>query len=153
MNPLHFIECSPWHATFQGYQNIIVCTAHLQWVCLIRHFVIQCAGACPVGGSGGLSTPPKVWHNSQLSSYVTTIVTNKQQLVAKTTHWTRSQRQFLIATRQNSLLCCQVVFKNALMRGVVKKFCAHVFSSASPFLKSWTRPCILCYHGDRTIEW
>ena len=36
------------------------------------------------GGLRGLEYPPKVWHNSQLSSCVTTIVTDKQQLVAKT---------------------------------------------------------------------
>ena len=36
------------------------------------------------GGLRGLEHPPKVWHNSQLSSCVTTIVTDKQQLVAKT---------------------------------------------------------------------
>ena len=35
------------------------------------------------GGLRGLEHPPKVWHNSQLSSCVTTIVTDKQQLVAK----------------------------------------------------------------------
>ena len=42
------------------------------------------AGACPAGGLRGLEHPPKVWHNSQLSSCVTIIVTDKQQLVAKT---------------------------------------------------------------------
>ena len=36
------------------------------------------------GGLRGLEDPPKVWHNSQLSSCVTTILTDKQQLVAKT---------------------------------------------------------------------
>ena len=36
------------------------------------------------GGLRGLEHPPKVWHNSQLSSCVTTIVTDKQQLIAKT---------------------------------------------------------------------
>ena len=36
------------------------------------------------GGIRGLEHPPKVWHNSQLSSCVTTIVTDKQQLIAKT---------------------------------------------------------------------
>ena len=36
------------------------------------------------GGLRGLEHPPKVQHNSQLSSCVTTIVTDKQQLVAKT---------------------------------------------------------------------
>ena len=36
------------------------------------------------GGLRGLEHPPKVWHKSQHSSYVTTIVTDKQQLVAKT---------------------------------------------------------------------
>ena len=36
--------------------------------------------------SRGLEHPPKVWHNSQLSSYVTTIVIDKQQLVAKTSN-------------------------------------------------------------------
>ena len=41
-------------------------------------------GACPAGGLRGLEHPPKVWLNSQLSSCVTTIVTNKQQLIAKT---------------------------------------------------------------------
>ena len=35
-------------------------------------------------GRRGLEHPPKVWHSSQLSSCVTTIVTDKQQLVAKT---------------------------------------------------------------------
>ena len=49
------------------------------------HCVVVCR-ACPVGGGGvrGLEHPPKpcnVWHNSQLSSCVTT---NKQQLVANT---------------------------------------------------------------------
>ena len=48
-------------------------------------FTLDTAGVCPVGGgSGGSSTPPKVWHNSQLSSCVITIVTDKQQLVANT---------------------------------------------------------------------
>ena len=36
------------------------------------------------GGLRGLEHPPKVWHNSHLNSCVTTIVTEKQQLVAKT---------------------------------------------------------------------
>ena len=36
------------------------------------------------GGLRGLEHPPKVWHNSQLSSCVTIIVTDEQQLVAKT---------------------------------------------------------------------
>ena len=36
------------------------------------------------GGLKGLEHPTKVWHNSQLSSCVTTILTDKQQLVAKT---------------------------------------------------------------------
>ena len=36
------------------------------------------------GGLRGLEHPPKVWPNSQLSSCVTTIVTEKQQLIAKT---------------------------------------------------------------------
>ena len=36
------------------------------------------------GGLRGLEHPPKVWLNSQLSSCVTTIVTAKQQLIAKT---------------------------------------------------------------------
>ena len=36
------------------------------------------------GGLRGLEHPPKVWHNSQLSSCMITIVTDKQQLVAKT---------------------------------------------------------------------
>ena len=36
------------------------------------------------GGLRGLEHPPKFWHNSQLSSCVTTIVTDKQQLIAKT---------------------------------------------------------------------
>ena len=35
------------------------------------------------GGLRGLEHPPKVWHNSHLNSCVTTIVTEKQQLVAK----------------------------------------------------------------------
>ena len=35
-------------------------------------------------GLRGLEHPPKVWHSSQLSSCVTTIVTDKQQLIAKT---------------------------------------------------------------------
>ena len=34
------------------------------------------SGACPAGGLRGLEHPPKVWHNSQLSSCVTTIVTD-----------------------------------------------------------------------------
>ena len=38
------------------------------------------------GGLRGLEHPPKVWHNSQLSSCVTTIVSDKQQLVAKTSN-------------------------------------------------------------------
>ena len=36
------------------------------------------------GGLRGLEHPPKDWHNSQLSSCVTTIVTDKQLLLAKT---------------------------------------------------------------------
>ena len=36
------------------------------------------------GGLRGLEHPPRVWHNNQLSSCVTTIVTDKQQLIAKT---------------------------------------------------------------------
>ena len=39
-------------------------------------------GTCRGVSSGelrGLEHPPKVWHNSQLSSCVTTIVTDKQQ--------------------------------------------------------------------------
>ena len=36
------------------------------------------------GGLRGLKHPPKVWHNRQLSSCVTNIVTDKQLLVAYT---------------------------------------------------------------------
>ena len=54
-------------------------------------------------GAQGLEHPPKVWHSSQLSSCVTTIVIDKQQLVAETnnklTRLEERKRQFLVATR------------------------------------------------------
>ena len=70
------------------------------------------------GGLKGLEHPPKVWHNCQLSSCVTTIVTNKQQLIAKTNNKLtelalNNSFSQLLGLKQPSLS-----FKNALMRGV-----------------------------------
>ena len=54
--------------------------SYRHWLAVVPELM---AGACPAGVRG-FKHPPKVWHNSQLSSCVTTIVTEKQQLVAKT---------------------------------------------------------------------
>ena len=50
----------------------------------IGYIIILYSRGVSSGGLRGLERPAKVWYNSQLSSCVTTIVTDKQQLVAKT---------------------------------------------------------------------
>ena len=77
------------------------------------------------GGLRGLEHPPKVWHNSQLSSCVTTILTDKQQLVAKTNNkltglaLNGSFSSLLDLLKTAFFVIHQAVFKNALTRGVV----------------------------------
>ena len=73
------------------------------------------------GGLRGLEHPPKVWHNSQLSSCMTTIVTDKQQLVAKTNNKLTGlalNGSFSSLLRPKTVFF--VIFKNALMKGAVK---------------------------------
>ena len=126
------------------YQLSLVCKLKQffwvkNWVMITQHRGVSS------GGLRELEHPPKVWHNSHLSSCVTTIVTDKQQLIAKTnkkTYWTHSKRQFLVVTRPKTAF---FVIKNALMRGVVNVLGAwikilHAFGSVSTFLKSWTLP-------------
>ena len=102
------------------------------------------------GGLRGLEHPPKVWHNSQLRSCVTTIVTDKQQLVAKTNNKLTglalsSSFSSLLGLKQPSLSssCLQEYVNEGCgqrFRGVAKCF-ARAFGSAPPFLKYWTCPC------------
>ena len=106
------------------------------------------------GGLRGLEHPPKVWHNSQLSSCVTTIVTDKQQLVARTNIKLTGLAlngcfSSLLGLKQPSLSssCVQERVNEGRGRrfwGVAKHFArAHAsraLGSAPPFLKPWTRP-------------
>ena len=69
----------------------MICNKHVVYsssLSVFQYQLLLCVtiqGRVQRGGSGGWSTPQaKVWHNSQLSSCVTTIVTDKQQLIAKT---------------------------------------------------------------------
>ena len=88
------------------------------------------------GGLRGLEHPPKVWHNSQLSSCVTTIVTDKQQLIAKTNNKLtglalNGSFLLLLGLKQPSLSSSRLQER---VNG----------DTAPTFLKSWTRPCEGC---------
>ena len=97
------------------------------------------------GGLRGLEHPPKVWHNSQLSSGVTTIVTDKQQLVAKTNIKLtglalNSSFSSLLGLKQPSLSssCLQECVnegRGQRFGGVAKNY-MRVFGSAPPFLNT-----------------
>ena len=88
--------------------------------------------------SRGLEHPPKVWHNNQLSSCVTSIIILiKQLLVAYTNNKLTGlalNGSFTSLQGLKCLLCHQAIFKNALVRGMVNtfgvwlKFCAHTGS-------------------------
>ena len=106
------------------------------------------------GGLRGLEHPPKVWHNSHLNSCVTTIVTEKQQLVAKTNNkltglTLNGSFSSLLGLKQPSLSssCPQERVNEGRGQrfvGVAKNFARalRAFGSAPTFLKSWTRPCL-----------
>ena len=74
------------------------------------------------GGLRGLEHPPKVWHSCQLSSCVTTIATDKQQLVAKTNNQLteltlNSSFSSLLGLKQPSLLISDEFTFRALFMG------------------------------------
>ena len=80
------MSCFLCLSIINSYSGLSITTLHVQ------HLTLQCVVDEPTlgfrgvssGGLRGLEHPPKVWHNIQLSSCVTTIVTEKQQLIAKT---------------------------------------------------------------------
>ena len=106
------------------------------------------AGACLAGGSGGSSTPLRSGITAN-GSCVTAIVTDKQQLVAKTNNkltglTPNGNFSSLLGLKQPSLSssCLQERVNEGRGQhfgGGAKIFCT--FGSAPPFPKSWTRPC------------
>ena len=104
-------------------------------------------GRCRGVSSGGLRVfehPPKVWQNSQLSSCMTTIVTDKQQLVTKT----KTSFSSLLGLKQPSLSSSRLQERVnegcGQHLGAWLKFCTRIlraFGSAPPFRNSWTHPC------------